>query len=350
MRFLHTADLHLGRSFPYEKAEDREVGRKDRFLTFDRILKLAAQEQVDYLFLVGDIFEQEKVTNDEVDYVLACLRHGSFRTLLLLGNHDYKLYDYIRERLPENVILFSNEEMDLYADEQMGVIFYGTSWSRTSYNKILQFHGGDDDETCHRVLLHHGNWSGGDGYFPVDANLIHAFDYIALGHVHKPAMYENKLQMCGTPEPLDRTDRGKLGVVVGTIDEQLTTRYVPVARRLLRGKNYLRRDERDDEAILADAKEIDASDGSVYSFHISGTYSGVLDRELRHLFSERGLLYELIWERDLPRILARMEKEHADDLLGAFLARAKAYDADEQTRLALCDLGMRALLGEDYDS
>ena len=350
MRFLHTADLHLGRSFPYEREEDRATGRKDRFRTFERILKLGIQEQVDYLFLVGDIFEQDKVTAAEVDYVLACLDHAPFTTLLLLGNHDYKLYDAVAARLPENVLLFSNETMDRYEDSSRGVVFYGTSWTRTSYNKILQFDGEAGDEGLHRVLLHHGNWSGGDGYFPVDANLLHAFDYVALGHVHKPTMYENKLQMCGTPEPLDRTDRGNLGVVLGELDEVLTTRYVPVAARSLKQKNYLRRDASDDEAIVADAKALVRSQDFIYSFHLAGAYSGILDRELRGLFDEKGLLYELHWERDLPKIIERMEREHEGDLLGAFLARAKAYDGDEETRLALCDLGLRALLGEDYDS
>lgn len=141
MRFLHTADLHLGRSFPYEREEDRVIGRKDRFRTFERILKLGIQEQVDYLFLVGDIFEQDKVTAAEVDYVLACLDHAPFTTLLLLGNHDYKLYDEVAARLPENVVLFSNETMDRYEDSSRGVVFYGTSWTRASYNKILQFDG-----------------------------------------------------------------------------------------------------------------------------------------------------------------------------------------------------------------
>ena len=52
----------------------------------------------------------------------------------------------------------------------------------------------------------------------------------------------------------------------------------------------------------------------------------------------------------MPKIIEQLEKEHEGDLLGAFLARAKAYDVDEETRLTLCDLGLRALLGEDYDS
>lgn len=304
MRFLHTADLHLGRSFPYEREDDRIIGRKDRFRTFERVLKLGIQEQVDYLFLVGDIFEQEKVSSAEVDYVLNCLAHAPFTTLLLLGNHDYKLYDDVAARLPENVYLFSNEIMDRYEDRDRGVVFYGTSWTRASYNKILQFEGTIGDEGLHRVLLHHGNWSGGDGYFPVDANLLHAFDYVALGHVHKPIMYENKLQMCGTPEPLDRTDRGKLGVVLGELDEVLTTRYVPLAARLLKQKNYLRRDGADDEAIVADAKALGHSKDFIYSFHLSGAYSGILDREPEGFSTKRAFCMSSIGKRICRRSLS----------------------------------------------
>lgn len=138
MRFLHTADLHLGRSFPFSRSKDREQGRKDRFLTFQRILEYGTSQSVDYLFLVGDIFEQEKIRPEEVDYVLGLLGDQHFVTLLLLGNHDFKLYDYIASRLPENVFLFEQGVLSDYRDEGRKIIFYGTSWDRDSYHRILQ--------------------------------------------------------------------------------------------------------------------------------------------------------------------------------------------------------------------
>ncbi|CAC9924399.1 Ser/Thr phosphatase family protein [Aedoeadaptatus nemausensis] len=346
MRFLHTADLHLGRSFPFSRPPDREEGRKNRFSTFQRILEYGASQSVDYLFLVGDIFEQEKIRPEEVDYVLGLLRDQNFETLLLLGNHDFKLYDYISARLPQNVYLFEQGALSEYRDDKRGIIFYGTSWDRDSYHRILQCSGESFRDDYRHVLLHHGNWTGGDGYFPVDANILSFFDYIALGHVHKPILYENKLQMCGTPEPLDRTDRGKLGVVYGELTDVLSTKYIPLAQRILRHKTL----DASSANIVEELKEGLQDDRAIYSFHLAGGYSGVLDKEIRRTLDLAGVAYEVEWARDLPKLIERVYRAHEKDALGEFIRRAAQLDEDEDTILAVCDMGIRSLLGEHYDS
>lgn len=346
MRFLHTADLHLGKSFPFSRPKDREEGRQDRFLTFKRILECGASQSVDYLFLVGDIFEQEKVTPEEVDYVLALLGDQQFETLLLLGNHDFKLYDYISRRLPENVFLFEQGALSEYRDEKQGIIFYGTSWDRDSYHRILQCSGEGFSDDYRHILLHHGNWTGGDGYFPVDANILPFFDYIALGHVHKPILYENKLQMCGTPEPLDRTDRGRLGIVYGELSDMLSTKYIPIAHRILRHKTL----NASSEDVMEEMKAGLQDDRAIYSFQIAGAYSGILDKEIRHALDLADVAYEVEWARDLPKLIERVYQAHEKDALGEFIRRAGKLNEDEDTILAVCDMGIRSLLGEHYDS
>lgn len=350
MRFLHTADLHLGRSFPYEREEDRARGREDRFATFQNILKLAEERKIDYLFLVGDIFEQTMIRTEELDYVFSRLSEMPFKTLMLLGNHDYRLYEAIRTRAGERVYLFPQGEVAAIEDEEKEVVFHGVSWSRESYHQILQFERDALDEGKRHILLHHGNWTGGDGYFPVDANILHFFDYIALGHVHKPIMYENKLQMCGTPEPLDHTDRGKLGIIVGELEETLSTEYIPLARRLLRHKTvHVGGEDALREALKTLEEAIDDA-SSIYNFYITGHYDGIADAEIRRVLEKSHILYRLEWARDLPKIIDKLERIHEDDALGAFIRRAKAYEVDEAMRLEICDLGIRALLGDDYDS
>ena len=346
MRFLHTADLHLGRSFPFSRSKDREQGRKDRFLTFQRILEYGTSQSVDYLFLVGDIFEQEKIRPEEVDYVLGLLGDQHFVTLLLLGNHDFKLYDYVASRLPENVCLFEQGVLSDYRDEGRKIIFYGTSWDRDSYHRILQCGEEGFQDDYRHILLHHGNWTGGDGYFPVDANILPFFDYIALGHVHKPILYENKLQMCGTPEPLDRTDRGKLGVVYGELTDVLSTKYIPLARRILRHKTL----DTSSKNVLDELREGLQNDRAIYSYYLTGGYRGVLDKEIRHMLDLAGVAYEVEWARDLPKLIERVYKAHENDALGEFIRRASSLDEDDDTILAVCDMGIRSLLGEHYDS
>lgn len=350
MRFLHTSDLHLGRSFPYALDSQREMGRRDRFKTFERILALGEKRRIDYLFLVGDIFEQDLIKTKEIDFVLASLEAASFQTLLLLGNHDYKLYDAIRARVGEKVYLFQNGELTTIVDALNKVAFHGTSWTRHSYHQILQMSGENLDDGYRHVLLHHGNWTGGDGYFPVDANILNYFDYIALGHVHKPILYENKLQMCGTPEPLDRNDRGKLGVIYGEMSDILSTEYIPLASRVLRHKTlHVDISENIAEDLSQEIREMPIESNAIYSIYLTGSYDSIQDKAIRQALDTKGVPYEIEWARDLPKLIATIKKRHPDDAVGEFLRRAEALSADDCTRLRVCDLGLRALLGEDYD-
>lgn len=46
------------------------------------------------------------------------------------------------------------------------------------------------------------------------------FSYIALGHIHKPAvLLENRMAYPGSPEPLDLTETGPHGYLTGEIDD-----------------------------------------------------------------------------------------------------------------------------------
>lgn len=350
MRFLHTADLHLGRSFPFTDSALRAVGKRDRFETFRNILRRADRYEAEYVFLVGDIFEQKKIGREEVDFALAEMANCSATILLLLGNHDFTLYPYLTERVPENVYLFNQEGSDVFTDERHRIDFHGVSWSRDSHHKILEIDPAGLREGFRHVLLHHGNWTGGDGYFPVDANILPYFDYIALGHVHKPILYENKLQMCGTPEPLDHTDRGRLGIVCGALTDHLETEYISLARRSVIGENFHRRGDADDEVILRRVREFSDDGTRIYTIAITGAYSGVFDAAIRATLEEMEIPYEIRWARDLPKIVKALEKRHADDQFGTFLEKVKAHPMDDDLRERVYDLGIRAVLGDEYDS
>ena len=70
-----------------------------------------------------------------------------------------------------------------------------------------------------RILMLHG---GDAKHVPFDKNVLAAlpFSYIALGHIHKPAvLMENRMAYCGSPEPLDLTETGAHGYFLGEIDE-----------------------------------------------------------------------------------------------------------------------------------
>ena len=70
-RILHFADLHLDASFaasglPTTVGTWRRVDLKD---TLDRILSLAHERQVDAITIAGDLYEQDHVLPDTIDWL-----------------------------------------------------------------------------------------------------------------------------------------------------------------------------------------------------------------------------------------------------------------------------------------
>ena len=59
------------------------------------------------------------------------------------------------------------------------------------------------------------------------------FDYLALGHIHKPqAVIRGKALYPGALEPIDRNDTGKHGYIQGCFDQgRIRLKFIPFARR-----------------------------------------------------------------------------------------------------------------------
>ncbi|OKZ62074.1 MAG: hypothetical protein BHV88_22505 [Clostridiales bacterium 41_12_two_minus] len=59
------------------------------------------------------------------------------------------------------------------------------------------------------------------------------FDYVAMGHIHKPFMDEKyKMAYCGSLEPIDVNDTGERGYIYGEVDKKgLEFEFVPFSKR-----------------------------------------------------------------------------------------------------------------------
>lgn len=90
-RFLHVADVHLG----YTKYESPER-TKDFFLAFsDALERYAIEPQVDFVLIVGDLFEHRQVLPAVLNQAQLCLdrlQEAGIPVLAIEGNHDYRLY------------------------------------------------------------------------------------------------------------------------------------------------------------------------------------------------------------------------------------------------------------------
>ena len=55
LKILHTADLHLGKPYPFLNIAKQKAMQAEQERLFSQIIRIAAQEKVDFLVLAGDI-------------------------------------------------------------------------------------------------------------------------------------------------------------------------------------------------------------------------------------------------------------------------------------------------------
>ncbi len=233
MRFFHAADIHLGavpdKGRPWSISREQEI-----FETFRRLIDRANEEQVDFLFLSGDVFHKPPTLNEirELDYQLG--RLSVTKTVMIAGNHDYisddsPLKQYVFQS--DTYLLDSPELEYIYFEEERTAV-YGFSYWQQEITTACYDNIAPSDVDGYHILLAHG----GDGkHVPIDFDELKwsGFDYIALGHIHKPEIiFEDLMAYAGSLEPLDQTETGAHGYIAGEISEEVQKiSFVPFARR-----------------------------------------------------------------------------------------------------------------------
>ena len=231
MLFLHTSDWHLGAAEgEYDLLEDQ------RFF-IDDICRIIRERQVDAVLLAGDVYDRSVASASAIrlyDYAMnrICRELGT-KVLTIAGNHDSaerlsscgqlleKAGLYISgaaEREPK-VVCFDDAEgfllpwiteekvRSLYPEERESI------GSLTDAYRVVTNHMRDrfSPDKKHIVVSHafitNSETSTSDraaeiGFATqVSADVFAGFDYVALGHIHKPQDVNGFIRYCGTPMP-----------------------------------------------------------------------------------------------------------------------------------------------------
>jgi len=240
IRLLHTADIHLGRQFPFLRARGKEY-RNQLLRTFEKIVDLAINKDVSILLISGDLFDTNRVYGIIIRRVLSAfekLRQRGIRVCILPGTHD--VYDegsiYRTLGFPSNVTVFSPEnDREIYEDLNLTV--YGKAFDgklvsvspiqELSLVKESRFHIG----MAHCSIRI-------EGLVEKDTMILNrseiaesGFDYLALGHWHSFQDWsQGNTIACysGSPEPISMDQKGAGSVVIVTIYEKGDVEVAPV--------------------------------------------------------------------------------------------------------------------------
>jgi exonuclease SbcD len=223
MRFIHTADWHLGRSFrQFSLVEDQAH-------VLSQLVDLAIREKVDAVVIAGDVYDRAVPPADAVallDDVLARLVLGAgIRVVLIAGNHDSPNRVGFAGRVAEKQGLAMRGALTHLApvvfDDAFGqVALHPLPYVEPAFARRLP---GAEDAHDHQsavsavmtllrtqwvpgqrnVLVGHAFVAGGTeseserplsvgGSGAVSASTFDGYDYVALGHLHRPQSVGNE--------------------------------------------------------------------------------------------------------------------------------------------------------------
>jgi DNA repair exonuclease SbcCD nuclease subunit len=269
------------------------------------------------------------------------------RVYVIAGNHDYIREDsfYKGFSWAPNVTFFEDEKLTCVHDEKRDVYVYGFSYHHQEIRTpLLEKAAPVEGEGLH-ILLAHG---GDENHVPMNVNALSSagFDYIALGHIHKPdLLIRDQAAFSGALEPLDKNDLGAHGYIEGRLENgRIRTRFVPFAKRSYE-QILLKVDEESTQHSLEETlkEEIFQKGGlNIYRVILQGWRSPellLIPEKLKSL----GNITEVLDESRPAYDLETLEKQYNGTLIGDYIRYFMQKDRNIVEEKALY-YGLQALL------
>lgn len=235
VRFLHTADFHLGSQLQTQHRGGAEtIATLDSaiYTAIERLFDTAIAEGVDFVVIAGDLYDEDSRSvkaNTFLKRQFDRLDDAGIPAYVSYGNHDPigTATDYVD--LPDNVYEFDHEgpeEFHYPNDESPEARIWGQSYrdrheSRSMYNRFTPA----DERIPNIGVLHTGLNPDGRQYVPVartDLERKDGIHYWALGHIHDPRIYENEqpIAYAGVPQGRHITEQGLGGGYIVELDAE----------------------------------------------------------------------------------------------------------------------------------
>lgn len=257
MRILHTSDWHLGkRLFKLDRTQEHEF-----FLNW--LIDTLKSESIDVLLIAGDIFDTPMPPHQSIqmfyDFLSRVSVETKTETYIIAGNHDsgllleapskilkdhrVKVWGKLSDPQEHWVkIKKGNEEVELCSIpffRSHELLPHGDGDALLSLETYLK----KEKSSPQILMLHHlaGMYeaSGSEqvinlsGVDSIPTAILKSFDYVALGHIHKPQRIGENMYYSGSPIPLRFSETQKKSVVIATVqDGKITSeiKEIPQAR------------------------------------------------------------------------------------------------------------------------
>lgn len=270
MRFMHLSDLHIG------KRVNEFSMLEDQTYILKQILTLAKTEQVDGVWIAGDVYDKTVPSAEAVrlfDDFLTELVKQEKQVFIISGNHDSperiafgarlldsrgvylspvfdgnltpvtledeygKLNIYLLPFLKPAQVrhVFPEAAVESYQDA-VALVMDKTAWDSSRRNILLAHQFVTGASRCESEEISVG------GIDQVSASLFDGFDYVALGHIHTPqTIGRETVRYCGTPLKYSFSEAStEKSVTIVDLKEKGNTEIIRIPLKPLRDLREIR--------------------------------------------------------------------------------------------------------------
>lgn len=226
MKFIHIADLHFDTPFSTLKGDDFLIEKRklEQRANLKKTIDYIKNKNIDYLFIAGDLYENEHVNISTIEYINNLFKEiSTTKVFIAPGNHDPYMKGSIYDtfKFADNVIIFKNSNIEKYEDENIEI--YGIGFNDFYMNNNCLENFKLEKKNKFQVLLMHADLNGyrdnnGFSYNPVPEYELKFlnFDYVALGHIHKSNFNPtSRIIYPGSLTSLGFDEQGEHGMVIG---------------------------------------------------------------------------------------------------------------------------------------
>ena len=352
VKFIQVSDIHLGGYFnlPMDKLNMR---REELWKTLEEVFRIGLYKAVDFILLPGDIYERENFKLSDFERLKVLFKKfDELEFIITSGNHDYQNTDKIDIKyidLP-NVNIFKDEYSYFEFNDKKTRI-YGYSWS----TEIMR-NGIDISERLnsdyYNILLLHCDINSTSEYMPMRIDYLESlgFDYIALGHIHKPISYGDRIKYSGSPEPLDYGETGNHGYIYGEITNGgINTEFNDIAKRHYHKIEIEINENMSFEDIISHilftCNEIANIDIDFFNIDIVGNKT--LNMDIDYIMSVLNDDFFSMKYTDKSKVDYDMDalySENSDNIIGDFIDYMREVDLSDDLKENIIVNGLEALM------
>ena len=355
MKFVHIADMHFDAPFTNlsEKESLGDLMRLEQRKVFKKAIEYIKENFIEYLFISGDLYEHKYVRLSTIEYMNQLFKEiPKVQVVIAPGNHDpyiknsyYNKFDW-----NENVKIFKSK-IEKIENGEIIIHGYGFDDFYCTNCGIEQYEIEDINKI--NILVMHGTLDGASieekQYNSITRKMLEEkkFDYIAMGHIHKPE-YNTSIAYPGSTISLGFDELGEHGMVVGEIEKNnLQIKFVPLDEEEfkeieLEVNNILSKEE-----LIEKINQLDIKNNEYYKIILKGNRNFEINpyNIMRYIENER--IIKIKNQTKIADDLEKIVNEHT--LKGLFvkemLERIKQETTEEGKELIekAIEIGLEAL-------